>query len=140
MINSNPAEGNNVAANTVVTLYVSTGPGKVAVPNVEGKTQAVAETTLQGDGFNVTVKQDTTSTEPSGTVVNQSPIGNTMVEPGSNVTIYVSGAVSIPNVVGLPQASAVTSLQSAGFKPNVQVVAGPAGTAPGTVWQQNPGG
>ena len=140
VINSNPAEGNNVAANTVVTLYVSSGPGKVAVPNVEGKLQTVAESTLQNDGFNVIVKQDTTSTEPSGTVVNQSPIGNTMVDPGSNVTIFVSGAASVPSVVGLPQASAQTSLESAGFKPSVQVVAGPAGTAPGTVWQQNPNG
>jgi eukaryotic-like serine/threonine-protein kinase len=140
VINSNPAEGNNVAANTLVTLYVSTGPGKVAVPNVEGKSQTVAETTLQGDGFNVIVKQDTTSTEPSGTVVNQSPVGNTMVDPGSSVTIFVSGAASVPSVVGLPQASAQTSLESAGFKPSVQVVAGPAGTAPGTVWQQNPTG
>ncbi len=138
VINSNPAEGNNVAANTVVTLYVSSGPGKVAVPNVEGKTQTAAETTLQGDGFNVIVKQDTTSTEASGTVVNQSPVGNTMVDPGSSVTIFVSGAASVPNVVGLSQASAQTSLESAGFKPSVQVVAGPAGTAPGSVWQQNP--
>ena len=138
VINSNPAEGNNVAANTVVTLYVSSGPGKVAVPNVEGKTQTAAETTLQGDGFNVIVKQDTTSTEASGTVVNQSPVGNTMVDPGSSVTIFVSGAASVPNVVGLPLASAQTSLESAGFRPSVQVVAGPAGTAPGSVWQQNP--
>ena len=131
VINSNPAEGNNVAANTVVTLYVSSGPGKVAVPNVEGKTQTAAETTLQGDGFNVIVKQDTTSTEASGTVVNQSPVGNTMVDPGSSVTIFVSGAASVPNVVGLPLASAQTSLESAGFRPSVQVVAGPRPHRPG---------
>jgi eukaryotic-like serine/threonine-protein kinase len=138
VIDSNPAEGNNVAANTLVTLYVSSGPGKVAVPNVEGKPEASAETILQNDGFNVAVQQDPTSTETAGTVVNQNPVGNTMVDPGSKVTIFVSGAATVPNVVGLPEQSAQTSLQSAGFKVNVQTVAGPAGTTPGNVWQQNP--
>ena len=44
----------------------------------------------------------------------------------------------MPNVVGLSQASATTSLQSAGFKVNVETVAGQNGTAAGDVWQQNP--
>jgi serine/threonine-protein kinase len=138
VIRSNPVEGNNVAANTTVTLYVSTGPGKVAVPNVEGKQESVAETTLQNDGFTVSVQQDTTSTEPSGTVVNQSPVGTTLVDPGSKVTIFVSGAATVPPVVGLSEQSAQTSLQSAGFKVSVQTAVGPAGTTPGNVWQQNP--
>ena len=126
MVKSNPPEGNNVAANTLVTLYVSTGAAQVAVPDVEGKQESAAETTLQNDGFSVSIQQDTTSTQPSGTVVNQSPTGGTKVAPGSKVTIYVSGATSVPNVVGLPQASAQTSLQSAGFKVNVQTATGPA--------------
>ncbi len=138
VIKSSPAEGNNVPANTLVTLYVSSGPGKVGVPNVEGQQQAKAETTLQNAGFNVSVQQDTTSTLPAGTVVNQNPAPNTMVDPGAKVTIFVSGAASVPNVVGLPEQSAQTSLQSAGFKVTVQTAAGPAGTAPGSVWQQNP--
>jgi len=138
VIRSNPPEGNNVPANTLVTLYVSSGPSKVGVPNVEGKQQAAAETQLQNAGFNVSVQQDTTSTQPAGTVVNQNPAGGTMVEPGSKVTIFVSGAAGVPNVVGLSQQSAEASLQSAGFKANVQTVAGPAGTTPGNVWQQNP--
>jgi beta-lactam-binding protein with PASTA domain/tRNA A-37 threonylcarbamoyl transferase component Bud32 len=138
VIKSSPAEGNNVAANTLVTLYVSTGAAPVAVPNVEGEQQSQAETTLQNDGFAVVIRQDTTSTEPAGTVVNQDPIGGTKVGPGSKVTLQVSGAASVPNVVGLSQASATTSLQSAGFKVNVETVAGQNGTAAGDVWQQNP--
>ena len=138
VISSNPPQGNNEPANTLVTLYVSTGPGNVTVPNVQGKQEIAAETTLQNAGFTVVVQQDTTSTEPAGTVVSQTPPGNSQVAPGSKVTIYVSGAASVPNVVGLSQASAQTSLQSAGFKVNVTTVAGPAGTTPGNVWQQNP--
>jgi len=138
VIKSSPPEGNNVPANTLVTLYASSGPGKVSVPNVEGKQQSAAETELQNAGFNVSVKQDTTSAQPAGTVVNQNPVGGTMVDPGSTITISVSGAASVPSVVGLSEQSAQASLQSAGFKVNVQTVAGPANTAPGNVWQQNP--
>jgi eukaryotic-like serine/threonine-protein kinase len=138
VIKSSPPEGNNVPANTLVTLYASSGPGKVSVPNVEGKQQSAAETELQNAGFNVSVRQDTTSTQPAGTVVNQNPAGGTMVDPGSTITISVSGAASVPNVVGLSEPSAQASLQSAGFKVSVQTVAGPANTVPGNVWQQNP--
>ena len=138
VINSNPAEGNNVAANTLVTLYVSTGAAPVAVPDVEGQKANAAQTTLQNAGFQVVVQTDATSTEPSGTVVNQSPIGGTKVAPGSKVTIFVSGGTTVPNVVGVPASSAVTLLQNDGFKVNQITAAGPAGTAPGTVWQQSP--
>ncbi len=138
VIKSSPAEGDNVAANTLVTLYVSTGAAPVSVPNVEGQQQSAAEKALQNDGFAVVIQQDTTSTEPAGTVVSQNPLGGTSVPPGSKVTLSVSGAASVPNVVGLSQASATTSLQSAGFKVNVETVAGQNGTAPGDVWQQNP--
>ena len=138
VIKSSPPEGNNVSADTLVTLYVSSGPGKVSVPNVEGKQESAAATQLQSAGFTVSVQQDTTSTQPAGTVVNQDPAGGTLVEPGSKITLSVSGAASVPNVVGLSEASAQASLQSAGFKVTVQTVAGPANTAPGDVWQQNP--
>jgi beta-lactam-binding protein with PASTA domain/tRNA A-37 threonylcarbamoyl transferase component Bud32 len=139
VIRSNPAEGNVVAANTVVTLYVSTGAAPVTVPNVEGKQENTAQSVLQNDGFQVVVKTDTTSTEPSGTVVNQSPVGGTNIAPGSKVTIFVSGSANVPNVVGLPMASAVTLLQNDGFKVNQVMAAGPAGTTPGNIWQQTPG-
>jgi eukaryotic-like serine/threonine-protein kinase len=138
VISSNPAQGNNVAANTLVTLFVSTGAAPVAVPDVEGKQENVAQTTLENDGFQVAVQTDTTSTEPSGTVVNQSPLGGTKVAPGSKVTIFVSGGTNVPNVVGVPASSAVTLLQNDGFKVNQVTAAGPAGTNPGTVWQQSP--
>jgi serine/threonine-protein kinase len=138
VIKSSPAEGNNVAADTVVTLYVSSGAAPVAVPNVQGQQENEAASTLQNDGFTVVVKQDTTSTQTAGTVVGQDPAPNTQVPPGSKVTILVSGAASVPNVVGLSVASAEASLQSSGFKVTVETVAGPDGTAAGNVWQQTP--
>jgi eukaryotic-like serine/threonine-protein kinase len=138
VISSNPPQGNNVAQNTLVTLYVSKGAAPVTVPNVEGKPENSAQSTLQSAGFQVVVEPDTTSTEPSGTVVNQSPAGGTSVPPGSKVTIFVSGGTPVPSVVGVPANSAVTLLQNDGFKVNQITTAGPAGTTPGNVWQQSP--
>jgi eukaryotic-like serine/threonine-protein kinase len=140
VIRSSPAEGNNVAAHTVVTLYVSTGAAPLAVPDVEGKQENAAQSTLQSGGFQVKIQTDATSTEPSGTVVNQSPVGGTKVAPGSTVTIFVSGGANVPSVIGLPGASAVTLLQNQGFKVNQVTAAGPNGTMPGDVWHQSPSG
>jgi eukaryotic-like serine/threonine-protein kinase len=138
VISSNPPQGNNVAANTLVTLYASTGAAPVTVPDVQGQQENAAQTALQNDGFQVSVQTNTTSTEPSGTVVSQSPAPGTKVAPGSKVTIFVSGAATVPSVTGLPANSAVTLLQNDGFKVNQVTTPGPAGTTPGDVWHQNP--
>jgi eukaryotic-like serine/threonine-protein kinase len=139
VISSNPAQGNNVAANTLVTLYVSTGAAPVAVPNVVGESETSAQSALQAKQFQVSVKPDPTSTQPSGTVVSQSPSGGT-APLGSTVTITVSGgAVQVPTVVGDSQQTANQVLTSAGFAVNVQQGSGPSQYANGTVFTQQPG-
>jgi eukaryotic-like serine/threonine-protein kinase len=138
VVTSNPAQGNNVAANTLVTLYVSTGVAPVAVPSVVGQQESQAESTLQTRGFNVSVKSDPSSTQPSGTVVSQSPSGGT-ASPGSTVTITVSGgAVPVPSVVGDSQQTANQVLSTAGFAVSVQQGSGPSQYASGTVFSQQP--
>jgi serine/threonine-protein kinase len=139
VISSNPPEGNNVAANTLVTLYVSTGPGNIAVPGVVGKQETDAISTLSNAGFKPVVKKDPTSTLPAGQVISQNPAPPATAPPNSTVTITVSGASKVPSVVGLSASSAQALLKTDGFNPVVQTTAGPAGTAPGSVWQQNPG-
>jgi eukaryotic-like serine/threonine-protein kinase len=138
VVSSNPAQGNNVAANTLVTLYVSTGAAPVEVPNVVGQQESQAEATLQGKGFQVSAKSDPTSTQPSGTVISQSPSGGT-APPGSTVTITVSGgAVTVPSVIGDSQQTANQILTNAGFTVNVQQGSGPSQYANGTVFNQVP--
>ncbi|HJY58633.1 MAG TPA: Stk1 family PASTA domain-containing Ser/Thr kinase [Streptosporangiaceae bacterium] len=138
VINSNPPQGNNVAANTLVTLYVSTGAAPVAVPSVVGQQETAAQNELQGKGFQVSVKPDPTSTQPSGTVISQSPSGGT-APPGSTVTITVSGgALSVPSVVGDSQQTANQILTTAGFAVSVQQGSGPSQYANGTVFSQQP--
>ena len=138
VISSNPPQGNNVAANTLVTLYVSTGAAPVAVPSVVGQQESTAAAALQAKGFNVSVKSDPTSTQPAGTVVSQSPSGGT-APPGSTVTITVSGgAVPVPSVIGDSQQTASQILTTAGFAVSAQPGSGPAQYANGTVFSQQP--
>jgi eukaryotic-like serine/threonine-protein kinase len=138
VISSNPGQGDNVAPNTLVTLYVSTGAAPVAVPNVVGQQETAAQSELQQKGFQVSAKSDPTSTQPSGTVISQSPSGGTAPQ-GSTVTITVSGgAVSVPSVVGDSQQTANQILTTAGFAVNVQQGSGPAQYANGTVFSQQP--
>jgi serine/threonine-protein kinase len=138
VISSSPQEGNNVPANTLVTLFVSKGQAPVTVPSVVGQQQSQAEATLQAKGFKVNVKTDATSSAPAGQVISQNPSGGT-APPGATVTITVSGgAVSVPSVVGDSQATATQVLTTAGFQVNVQNGSGPAQYANGTVFSQNP--
>jgi beta-lactam-binding protein with PASTA domain/tRNA A-37 threonylcarbamoyl transferase component Bud32 len=138
VISSSPQEGNNVPANTLVTLFVSKGQAPVAVPSVVGQQQSQAEATLQAKGFNVNVKTDATSSAPAGQVISQNPNGGT-APPGATVTITVSGgAVSVPSVVGDSQQTATQVLTTAGFQVSVQNGSGPAQYANGTVFSQNP--
>ena len=140
VINSTPQEGNNVAANTLVTLFVSKGAAPVAVPNVVGETQNQAQSDLQAKGFQVSVKSDPTSSATAGQVISQSPSGGT-APPNSTVTITVSGgAVSVPSVVGESQQTATQVLTTAGFQVSVQQGTGGAQYANGMVFNQVPAG
>ena len=140
VISSNPQQGNNVPANTLVTLYVSSGTAPVAVPNVVGQQESAAESALQNAGFRPLVKNDPTSSAPIGQVTAQSPSAGTAA-PGSTVTITVSGgAVTVPSVINESQQTATQVLTQAGFQVNVQQGSGGSQFANGTVFNQVPAG
>ena len=101
VISTNPAQGNNVKANTLVTLFVSSGPQAVSMPNVVGQQVSAAATTLSNLGLNVKQVADTTSTAPKNQVTREVPGGPASVPPGSTVTLYFSGGgVTVPSVIG----------------------------------------
>jgi len=139
VINTSPANGNVVAAGTLVKLFVSSGPKMVKVPDVKGQPQASAESLLRSKGFQVTEQQDSNSSKPAGTVVKQSPDPGTSVRVGTLVTIYVSqGGTAVPAVVGDDYQVAIGKLSNAGLT-NIHVVyvQDPTGTN-GTVVNQDP--
>jgi eukaryotic-like serine/threonine-protein kinase len=141
VINSNPSQGSEVAANTTVTLYVSSGAAQVQVPDVQGDTEAQAEQALQNKNFQVNTKENPNSTAPAGQVLTQSPAGNSYASSGSTVTITVSGGgISVQSVVGDTAATAKQILTQQGFIVNEVQGGGPANYANGTVFSQSPTG
>jgi eukaryotic-like serine/threonine-protein kinase len=146
VITTNPANGSSVTSGEQVTIYYSTGVGKVSVPNFTSnqtsENAAVAQLTKLG--LNPNIEADNGSTLPQGTVAKQSPAPGTSVNPGATVTLWVSGGgVKVPSVIGdSSYLTAEQTLQNAGFQVTPQAEAAPASQPvnPGEVWSENPGG
>ncbi len=83
-----PEAGAEVAEGSTVTLTVSDGPEEV--PDVRGQQQAAAERAIRDAGFNPVVREDPTSTEPAGTVVDQAPAGGSTQPQGTDIQLFVS--------------------------------------------------
>ncbi len=89
VVSTNPAAGATAPRDSVVTIFVSTGPEQVTVPNVVGRTQPDATSTLTGAAFDVRVVQVPSSPANSGKVITQSPIAGATVNKGTQVMITV---------------------------------------------------
>jgi serine/threonine-protein kinase len=72
-----------------VTITVSKGTQKVAVPDVVGRTKDEASGILQGAGFTVNVVQMPGPDAQIGKVIKQKPAAGAQRKKGSPVTIYV---------------------------------------------------
>ncbi len=91
----NPGGGTMVKKGSTVLLAVSRGPNPTltVVPDVAGKTQQAATTTLQNAGFKVQVlTAKPANPSQSGRVVDEQPAGTTRAPEGSTVTMYVGSA------------------------------------------------
>jgi eukaryotic-like serine/threonine-protein kinase len=115
VIGTEPAAGTQLSTSQVVTILVSRGTNRVAVPSVIGLDDRVALAELQNAGLSGTeVQRD--STEPQGKVLSQSPGAGKLVPRGSQVTIFAStGAITVPDVTGEDRQTAVNGLKKAGF-------------------------
>lgn len=109
VIAQSPSSGTTVDAGSKVSITVSSG--NVSVPNVVGSSQAQATSTLANAGFQVNV-QTQESTESPGTVLAQSPTGNSSAKKGSQVTITVAKAAA-PPVSEAPRANGQSPSQAA---------------------------
>ncbi len=117
-----PAPGTMVVAGTVVHVNVAKGPTQVGVPLVVGELFPQAASQLQSQGFAV-ARKDVASTQPTGTVISQSPAGGVAAPSGATVTLSVSlgpPATPVPDVTSLDQSAATATLQAAGYVASVQ--------------------
>jgi eukaryotic-like serine/threonine-protein kinase len=90
VITTDPPAGQQADRNSLVIIFVSTGPDMITVPNVEGETQAQATADLQRAGFGVDVKQEPAQKDKDiGKVTSQDPAPNAKAARASTVTITV---------------------------------------------------
>jgi beta-lactam-binding protein with PASTA domain/predicted Ser/Thr protein kinase len=135
--------GSHVVEGTVVRINVSKGVAPVAVPPVIGQPVESAISALQGAGFAVgpPVQQD--SNEPKGTVIGESPGGNTLQPKGSTITLTVSKGpttTTVPDVTTFDQDTAKQTLRNSGFKVKVNKVDTTDQSQNGIVLSQMPDG
>lgn len=114
-----PAAGEKVEEGDTVTLFVSSGPKPVAVPNLTGLTKKEAEEVLQGENLELGgVTEQSSEDVPEGEIFDQSPQPEEKVDPETPVDIVVSSGeplVVVPSVIGLPEDLATEQLDGAGF-------------------------
>ncbi|WP_051778047.1 Stk1 family PASTA domain-containing Ser/Thr kinase [Kitasatospora phosalacinea] len=129
------------APGTTITLTVSSGQQKVAVPNVTGKAVDEATQTLSDAGFSVVVNnKSVTDPTQAGQVLDQS-IKNTQAKQGTSITLTVgklADKVSMPPLQNVKVSQAIKQLSELkiGYRitgpqdPNATVTATsvPAGT------------
>lgn len=78
---------------TAFQILAGTGETPVEVPDVLGLLQAAGVSAIEAAGLLATV-ETRPSNEPAGTIIEQIPVGGTLVLPGSTVGLYVSSGSS----------------------------------------------
>ena len=123
----------------------SSSPGdQVTAPDVTGQAGTRAVSILQGAGLTATTTTSSNcSTADDGKVLSQTPAGGAMVRKGTSVAISVCSPpppppVTVPNVVGLTQQSATTTLQSAGLTATTATTSSCGTLGNGSVVTQDP--
>ncbi len=122
--------------------YLIDNPQFVLVPNVEGMTQAAAETAITSAHLNVgTITEQFSAFVPLGQVISQSPWADTTVAPNTAINLIISSGpapVSVPNVVGMTQAAAETAINDANLTVGTVTEQFSDTVATGKVISQNP--
>jgi eukaryotic-like serine/threonine-protein kinase len=114
-----PAAGSKLAKGGTVTIWGSTGPPKVAVPDVKDEQWSQAQQELTNAGF-VPVEHIVPG-DTKGKVTATDPAGGQKAPKGSKVRVNVMSGpeqVAVPSVVGQSLAAATTALHNAGFNVN----------------------
>jgi serine/threonine-protein kinase len=143
VIGTDPPTGTETQLGSAVVVLVSSGPAQLRVPEVVGESQKGAEGSLANAGLVVGPITTVTSTsQPPGSVLSQSPSAGASVPAGSPVSLTVAQApteIPVPNVVGNNQTQAAATLGGAGFVPKTVTATTTDPTKVGVVLKQSPG-
>jgi eukaryotic-like serine/threonine-protein kinase len=135
-----PKPGTKINKGAQVTIYVSSGPPQVTVPDLRGVASTDAVSQLTNIKLKAKIVQ-VNSNKPTGQVIDQTPQGGASIDQGATVTLKVSKGpqpIAVPSFVGQSVQSASSALQGAGFAVATKSV--PSNQPKDTVIAQNPAG
>lgn len=127
VLEQTPKPGGRVRKGGAVTVVVSKGADRRAVPGLVGKDLAGATSALRASGLVDAPGpvQAYSDTVPTGEVISSDPASGTRLRPGTAVRLVLSKGeqpVPVPQVVGQKQDRAVQALRALGFQVSVAQV------------------
>ena len=137
----NPKGGKKVAKGSTVSVWFSTGPQSVSVPDVSKHTQEEAKEILEAAGFKVgNVTTIDSATVAKDRVVKTNPAARSKQTKGTIISLYISsGLTQIPSLVGQPKDTAIDRLKKASFT-QITIESESSDTVPeGSVTRIDPG-
>jgi serine/threonine-protein kinase len=144
VISADPGAGAEVARNTTVTVTVSQGPERYAVPNLVGRTTAEAEERLKESRLALGSSSEAFDEKvPAGQIVSTTPKAGTQLKRGAAVNVVVSKGrqpIQVTDFTGQPADQAVAALTDAGLTVDATKQEFSTDVPKGAVISQNPAG
>ena len=115
----NPVGNDTARAGSTVTIWVSTGPAPIILPDVTNKPYLTAKSKLMGNGFTNIVPVYVDSDQPKDLVIAQDPAASSSQAPDVTITLTISKGpqtVIVPDVSGFDAGSADSTITDAGLK------------------------
>lgn len=144
VISQDPMPGSTEMPEANIYLYISRGPCSITLPDVVGMNETTAVNTIQSLNLLANVLYRCDDTIPEGIVIEQEPFAGNVVQIDNTVYIVVSTGpcvyVTLPNVIGMTEANAVTTLEGMGFHVIVDYDCSEGIYPAGTVMGQSPEG
>ena len=140
VVETDPAAGEQVSEGDRITMMVSTGPDSVEVPDVEGDTESLARQKIGDAGLTAGSNIEENSPDvPAGEVMETRPGAGTEVARDSNVDLVLSsGQVEVPDVTGMSQEEACSTLEGDDYQLSCSVEEEETGDhEAGQVFEQN---
>jgi len=124
VIETSPLAGTRVVRGATVQVWISRGPERYEVPQVQGMTEQRARQLIRDSKLDLApVQRVYSETVKRGRVIRTSPRAGTPLPPGSMVTLVVSKGrqpVNVPPVLSVNVDQATEFLESYGFKVTVE--------------------
>ncbi|MEM8932389.1 MAG: PASTA domain-containing protein [Acidobacteriota bacterium] len=143
VLRQDPGAGVYVKRDTTVTLTLSRGPRRIAVPDLGGQAVQAAQVSLSAAGLVLGRVFDVFDDAPVGTVVAQQPVAGENVAVDAPVDLFVTAGANrdvyvMPDVVGRPYDAVRRFFEARGIRTGRVGYVALEGIEPGVILRQYP--